>query len=301
LGSIVFALALPSYGIFAGYGGGAWQGICLHKNTLGYSMAYLLTPIFFLADIPRWQKVVYSLLALFVIAMSQSKGAWLSICPTLAFVGLLFLSRRLRSQEKILLWIATALVGLILVALTVTHFDALAGVLGKDPSMSGRTDIFRLVSQAVLKRPALGYGYGGFWNTAPEAERVGLTIGWTGIGYAENGVLELATQLGLVGVALVVLMVAQALWRACCFPSSHRPRPSVEWFSTVLLLAIFQNLDAGWLIASGDFSWVLILIACIGIHQATEANRMLQDVEASLAVRLINVPIIGPAVRPLDY
>ena len=45
--SIFFALALPSYGIFQGYAGGAWQGICKHKNALGVSMAFLLTPIFF--------------------------------------------------------------------------------------------------------------------------------------------------------------------------------------------------------------------------------------------------------------
>lgn len=41
--SIFFALALPAYGLFQGYGGGAWQGICDHKNTLGLSMAFLLT------------------------------------------------------------------------------------------------------------------------------------------------------------------------------------------------------------------------------------------------------------------
>ena len=45
--SIFFALALPDYGLFHGYAGGAWQGICDHKNTLGISMAFLLTPVFF--------------------------------------------------------------------------------------------------------------------------------------------------------------------------------------------------------------------------------------------------------------
>jgi hypothetical protein len=43
--SILFALELPNYGIFQGYGGGAWQGICDHKNTLGISSVYLLSPV----------------------------------------------------------------------------------------------------------------------------------------------------------------------------------------------------------------------------------------------------------------
>src|SRR5205814_5996307 len=69
--SVLFVAALPGYGIFAGYAGGAWQGICDHKNTLGLSMTYLLTPAFFV-NCRRWQRLTYILLTLFMIAMSQS-------------------------------------------------------------------------------------------------------------------------------------------------------------------------------------------------------------------------------------
>ena len=42
--SITFAVALPSYGIFQGYAGGAWQGICPSKNALGISMGLSAHP-----------------------------------------------------------------------------------------------------------------------------------------------------------------------------------------------------------------------------------------------------------------
>ena len=85
--SILFALALPSYGVFQGYTGGAWQGICDHKNTLGISMAFLLTPVFFTDAYSRGRKLMYGALLLFLIYKSQSRSAWFITAGMLLFVG----------------------------------------------------------------------------------------------------------------------------------------------------------------------------------------------------------------------
>src|SRR5205814_3493959 len=168
----------------------------------GLSMTYLLTPAFFV-NCRRWQRLTYILLTLFMIAMSQSRGAWLYTLGVLLFVGSLYLVRRLKKHESLLLVvILCVLVAAISVAAT-TSFDALASSLGKDSTMSGRSDIYREVWISIWKAPILGYGYAGFWGVSPEAARVGLSIGWTNIGFSENGVLELALQLGFVGVGLV--------------------------------------------------------------------------------------------------
>src|ERR1700761_4164847 len=75
--SIFLAIAMPSYGIFQGYAGGAWQGVCPSKNALGISMAYLLTPVFFTRSYSLGRRVAYGLLILFLIYKSQSRGAWI--------------------------------------------------------------------------------------------------------------------------------------------------------------------------------------------------------------------------------
>ena len=273
LASIAFALALPSYGIFAGYGGGAWNGICDHKNTLGVSMAFLLTPVFFTERYRRSQKLLYAALLLFLIAMSQSKGAWLCTAGMLCFVACLYLYRRLGRHESLLLIILTISLAAAMIVLAFHSLDAIAPVFGKTASMSGRTVIYRQVWQSIMNAPFLGYGYGAYWFVNPEATRVGVSIGWMNIGYSENGLFELALQLGLVGVGLVLLMLGRAALQAIRLLRSPSYSPRIGWFLTILFLAALTNIDAGWLLVSDKLDWVLILIACMGLESETRRAR----------------------------
>jgi exopolysaccharide production protein ExoQ len=271
--SIFFVIALPSYGIFAGYAGGAWQGICDHKNTLGLSMAYLLTPVFFAQQYSRLRRQLYAGLLLFMIVMSQSKGAWLYTLAMLAFVGCLQLMKRFRRHESLLFTLLIVATVIAVGIIAVSSFGQIATILGKDPTMSGRTDIYREVWHSVLKAPLLGYGYGGFWKVDPEATRIGLAIGWTNIGYSESGVLDLALHLGFAGVALVLLMLGRAVVQGVRLLRSPSYSPRVGWFLTILFLAAVTNVDAGWLLVSGTLDWVMILIACIGLEAETRRAR----------------------------
>ena len=273
LASIVFALALPSYGIFAGYGGGAWSGICDHKNTLGISMAFLLTPVFFTEHYRRWQKLLYIALLLFLIAMSQSKGAWVYTAGMLCFVACLYMVRRLGRHESLLLVILLFSLGAAMIVLALHSLDTIAPMLGKTVSMTGRTEIYRQVWQSIMHAPFFGYGYGAYWFVNPEATRVGLSIGWMNIGYSENGILELAVQLGLVGVGLVLLMLGRAAIQAIRLLRSPSYSPRIGWFLTILFLAALSNINAGWLLVSDKLDWVLILVACIGIESETRRAR----------------------------
>jgi exopolysaccharide production protein ExoQ len=266
--SIVFAIALPSYGIFAGYGTSAWQGICNHKNTLGVSSAYLLLPAFFATQYSRSTRSAYGLLIVLLIFMSQSRGAWFYALGVVAFVAWLHLYRRLGRSESLLLVLITGVICVALIVLIAVYFSNLAAIVGKDPTMSGRFKIYKEVWLAILKRPVLGYGLGGFWFPGSlESQRLGLAIGWANIGYSESGILELALQIGFLGVALVLGMIATAVIRAIKLLRSPFYSPRVGWFLTILVLAMFTNIDAGWFLTADTLDWVLIVIACIGLNQ----------------------------------
>ncbi len=271
--SIVFALAIPRYGIFAGYGGGAWQGIADHKNTLGVSMTYLLTPVFFAQKYRLFRRVAYGALILFIIVMSQSRGAWMYTAGVLFFVGFLCMIRHLRRQEAILLVVVAMVAGAVASVIAVHSFDNIAPLLGKDSSMSGRTEIYRQAWLSILKKPAVGYGYGGFWGVSPEAARIGLSIGWNNVAYSESGILELALQLGFAGVGLVLFTVGRAVVQAIRLFNSSFYSPRAGWFLTILFLAALTNIDAGWLMVPGSLDWVMILIACVGLEGETRRAR----------------------------
>ncbi len=266
--SILFALALPSYGIFAGYGTSAWQGICTHKNTLGVSSAYMLLPAFFATQYSRSTRCAYGLLLVLLIYMSQSRGAWFYTLGVVVFVVWLHLYRRLRRSHALLLILITGAMCTALIVLLATYFPSLAAAVGKDPTMSGRFKIYKEVWLAILKKPVLGYGLGGFWFPGSlESQRLGLAIGWANIGYSESGILELALQIGFLGVAFVLAMIGTAIVRAVKLLRSPFYTPRVGWFLSILVLAILTNIDAGWFLTADTLDWVLIVIACIGLNE----------------------------------
>ena len=268
--SVLFVLALPSYGMHQGKAGGEWEGICNHKNTLGISMALLLSPVFFIDSYSRGRKALYSALLLFLIFKSQSRGAWLYTGGMLLFIGWLWLVRRLRNRELTLLLILTATFGTAVTVIGIHFWPVLAASMGKDPSMTGRTGIYTEVWRSILKHPILGYGFDTFWLPEnPESQRICMAIRWPNIGYAENGILELALQTGFLGVGLVVAMITRAALQGARLLRSPRYSPRVGWFLTILFLVALTNIDAGWFLTSDTLDWVLILVSCIGLNKET--------------------------------
>jgi exopolysaccharide production protein ExoQ len=267
--SAILAVAMPQYGIFQGYAGGAWQGICIHKNTLGLGMAFLLTPVFFV-NRSLALKLGYSTLLLFLIAMSQSRGAWFETAGMLLFIAWIWIFRRLTSRDCILLMLTTtAMVGGI-VALAISHIETVMRFIGKDPTLTGRTDIYAAVLESCLKHPLLGYGFGAFWHGLNnESLNIALRIHWINIGYAENGPLELVLQLGTVGLGLIMLILGRAIVQCIRLNRPRYYNSRIGWFSTIIALELFTNIESGWLMVANTLDWTMTLVACIGLANET--------------------------------
>jgi O-antigen ligase len=84
----------------------------------------------------------------------------------------------------------------------------LLAVSGKDPTLTGRTEIWSVVWNFIGQRPVLGWAPGSLWvNQGIEPTRtVSQTIGFY-VFHAHNGYLELMLELGLVGLALFALLM----------------------------------------------------------------------------------------------
>ena len=278
--SAVLSLALvvlaPGVGIYHRDGSGAWQGIFSHKNFLGVGMAFFLLPIFFVQG-KRNSKIAYCVVLLFLVAMSQSRGAWFDTAGVLVFVGWLKLSHRVKKQEFFLSVIVTVAIGVFLVALGVAYYEPFLRWIGKDPTMTGRTDIYAAVVQSILKHPALGYGFGAFWFLNPESVTISLKIGWASIGYAENGILEMGLQLGIIGLVLIFIPIFRAIRQGIRLLKTRSYNPRVGWFLAILFLELITNVEAGSVLAPTTLSWTLTIIAVVGLaneyrNHASAAN-----------------------------
>jgi exopolysaccharide production protein ExoQ len=151
--------------------------------------------------------------------------------------------------------------------------DAL-GALGKDSTLSGRVDVWRLVFNAIQERPILGYGYGVFWGPDKAAATLvypGITNHWEPES-AHNGFLEVALSLGLVGEVALLFMIFIGLRRALFFFDRTRTPLSI-WPLCAMLCSITLNLSEATFAAYGIIDWVVFTAAYLYSTKAYLDNR----------------------------
>ena len=216
------------------------RGVFPHKNVIGPVMAIGALAAFHKLSRKRSRRASYALLlALFIICavMSRSATSLLTIFAYGAATGLSILLRypRFRSLGIILTALA---IPLVLVA-AVTK-DSLLSMLGKDPTLTGRTVLWGFVQDNIALKPLLGWGYSAFWQPDnPAANAISLTLGWY-VPQAHNGVLEILIELGFVGVALFI-----SLWLRNLLLSVQCLQTPAKAFATTALLFYVSLLLMG--------------------------------------------------------
>jgi len=160
--SLVFALALPSYGISGGQDNpehaGAWQGIFVHKNTLGGIMT-LSALVFLLLGLSshKYRKFIWAGFGLSVglIVLSNSQS---SLVIFLTLLILLPLYSVLRRHYPLIVSVSITfilLVGSASIWILVNLGPTLA-TLGRDTTLSGRTELWAAVLDMIWRNVWLG-------------------------------------------------------------------------------------------------------------------------------------------------
>ena len=80
-------------------------------------------------------------------------------------------------------------------------------LLNRNQDLTGRTEIWSMVMDAILEHPWLGYGYHAFWRGADGPSVDVRLSGWIPP-HAHNGFLDLALDFGIAGPLLFVCLLA---------------------------------------------------------------------------------------------
>ncbi len=273
--SVLFCLALTSVAVdHLGQNAGSWQGIYPQKNSFGMAMVFLLTPVFLPSEatgIRRVHRVLYAILLLFLIGMSQSRTSW---GVAIFYIGLMAILRLIgkfpRVQSVLVAFLAVSVVlGVAIVAYS--HFDEVITLMGRDSTLSGRTIIWSAVMNAINKRPLLGYGYEGFWiGFHGEAVNVVLTAHFS-LTHAHDGFLNLWLDLGVVGLVGFLLMLLPAIKNTLIAFGPGRS-PFVDWYIGLIFITLIYNVDESFLLRNMDLMWILFLVACLGLSEAARST-----------------------------
>jgi exopolysaccharide production protein ExoQ len=257
----------------------SWIGVSTHKNCLG--QICFLAAIVFVIEIARtmrrrkfpfWQvplkmpfETIYIAMTVYLLNGGSERSTTSILCVGIA-IGLFFLFEKLRSRprvaSKVLLGIVCAIA---LLNVAANFFGASLSAIvaqsqGKDPTLTGRTELWADIIDVAKERPIFGAGFMSFWTPEVKAHIKSIPRESWGPEHADNGYVETYAQLGWLGLLLIGLLVIHGYVRSnralvydfdyACFrlvllvtallqnlTESGFPRPTqIVWFTFLLVV-----------------------------------------------------------------
>lgn len=271
--SLLFVVATP-YGIQPGGYDGAWRGAFIHKNTFGKTMA-LGVPVFWLAarNFPR-QRLVntgFAVLCVGLVILSRSIGSLMSAL----FMAMVLAGLPALKSPRVRGWVLAAgslTIAGVLVTLAVLYGQAFLELLGKDPTLTGRTVLWGMVLTKIAVHPILGYGFDAFWHghQALYAD-IWRVVGWNPP-HSHNGFLNVTLEVGLVGLGVFVLGLSQTVARSFKMLRAGLVVVSAWPFIYLLYFIVSNLLEVSFLQYSNIF-WILYMAAATSVVVASATRR----------------------------
>ena len=277
--SLVFALALPSYGVHqADFFAGAWRGIYVHKNALG-RMICLSILVFLLLSIwgekSRWFAWAGFGLSAIILLKSTSATPLFSFLSVLALLPLYSVLQWRHPLALFIFTMGVTLTASITLLLTISA-ETILGAYGRDLTFTGRTELWFALIEWIQKRPWLGYGYSAFWlGKNGEVQNLSNAIGWTPA-YAHNGYLQLLLDLGLLGTGVIVLGFLLSFSRALIWARSN---PTAEGIFPLVYFTFLlpYNVTDSIILQQNNIFWVLYVSTTISMFVQLKPDKLASE------------------------
>jgi O-antigen ligase len=254
--SAVLALAVPARGTQA-YGYSAvWRGVFTNKNQLGWIAALTLVASASLSSkrVSLLSVLTFSI-ALACLIGSGSKGALLG---ALAALGYRPVIAKLVKSVSSGLGILLVLWGVaLLIFIGVGLLPVLLDLLHRDPTLTGRTEIWQLYFNSMMNTPWLGQGPGAYTATSSVTLPLAQQLGQNGaIVTPHNGFLG---AFGDAGVAGLLTFAGLLLYISVVAPF-RRPSTALQLSASIgVLMIILGMVETHDVFAAGPGWFILIL------------------------------------------
>ena len=232
----------------------AWHGVFVAKNNFGRTCCLFVTAfITFYKN--RWIRILAVASGAGLAVLSQSVSA-------LGYIALMVM---IVASWSIFKWKPTLrAMGIIGISTTVavamgyafSHAAQLTPMVGKDPHLSKRIDLWELSVDAIRQRPLLGYGFVAFWNPDSQpAARIREELNWEAP-HAHNGYLEILLGLGVLGLALYAVLFIILIRRAFMF-FFEGDEPYYRWPLSFLAITFLYQFTEGTILNGNNVNFIL--------------------------------------------
>ena len=133
----------------------------------------------------------------------------------------------------------------------------LLGLIGKDPTLTGRTDIWDALTKAISQRPYLGYGYGVFWfDPLGPSYHIKDILQWE-VPTAHNGWIDS----WLSGGVVLIIMFTFLLLITIILSMRRISSGGVEayWVILSMYFFLFFSMSESSILQQNDLAWFLFV------------------------------------------
>jgi O-antigen ligase len=264
---------------------GSWRGFFGHKNDFGRLIA-MTTPLLLLGFVfgmwgrfGRWVLVAITGLSGVMVLNSNSSQAVLLIATVPFGIFVLLAMRTMSPSGRSLLILMALPIAVISAVSAQLIFEYTLQLLGRDPTLTGRTIIWEGVLIALGGNSLAGGGYGAGWLVV--GPRLTALTG-ADVGHAHNGFLDLLVDVGYIGVGLTLFFMFWLGGKA--FSNLMRGlRPEISTLAlTVILFSLIGNMAGSFLLQHNSIYWVLLVATFAKLRDAPDAEFLLRHRSAQM-------------------
>ena len=251
---------------------GAWFGIYTQRNSLGSMM--VLSMLLFLVwgqiqTSRKWLAWMFAAISFCLIFLSGSMTSLIVACVLLLSLPMIRFLRSFKRAGTVIFISAVLIVWFAIRA--GASVETTAEAMGRDPSLTGRTELWAVSALIGFDRPWLGFGYNAFWlGENGESADVWKVVGWAAPS-AHNGLLEIWLDLGVMGVAIAAFSFAMC-WRKALRLIRLTKAWEYAWPLLFLVFLFVQNLTENAFLEGNSIHWFLYVVIALDLSMGTHAN-----------------------------
>jgi exopolysaccharide production protein ExoQ len=247
-------------------------GVTTQKNELGLDcMMYGVLFLWMIVSVYRNRENPGRRRRLFAYATIIGMIIWLlnqcnsttSITGLVSAGGVMWFASRPSRKPAVVHVLVLAVLGLAVTALFFNPGGGMLEALGKDPTLTGRTQIWGLVL-GLHTNPLVGTGFESFW-LGPRLDKMRTALPNFPINEAHNGYLEVYLNLGWAGVFFIALLLVTGYKRVIS-GIRRNPEKASLFLGFFLCMLFYSFTEAAFRMMT--IAWVFLLLVIVAGSQA---------------------------------
>ncbi|MEG4341816.1 O-antigen ligase family protein [Microcoleus sp. A003_D6] len=260
--------------------GREFAGITSHKNSLG-SIMVVSTALWYLhysqgakTQKERWIALLFLFFSFYLVRASSSGGSLVNSLMLIVIVSSLSFLSKLKFQWAFTCIVGFTVFGIIGSVYIIDNLESIVvGGLGKDLTLTGRTEFWPQLIEAANQRPWFGYGFNGFFQQDLLGAQTPAYFVYTPNGFqpktAHNGAISVLLYFGYPGLILILVSLLTNLIFAVR-QLSRSPLSQAGIPIIYLIFIILNNLTEG---SIGDIGDVWLAYALITVRLSIDSSK----------------------------